>query len=1018
MINKYKKIKNLFLRQSYLDSWEDYCRSLQKTSFIKWDYVILTASNETQAQAFQMQIQKRLEKEQLPLSTHYAVIPDPEGKRVGSGGATFNVLKYIAECESKSENLFAGKRILVIHSGGDSKRIPQYSAIGKLFSPAPHVLPDGRASTLFDELIVGMSGMPARIREGMLVLSGDVLLLFNPLQIDSQFDGAAAISIKEPVDMGKNHGVFMNDGKGKVKRFLHKQPEETLRQIGAVNDQGMVDLDTGAILINVDILNVLYGLISTNGIPDQAKFNRFANERARVSFYGDLLYPLAQDSTLEQYYKEEPEGEMTEELIACRTELWETLRRFSLKLFYLSPAQFLHFGTTYEVRQLFVNDIADFEFLDWKNNVISTVDGTVHYAAYESYIGRRAVIEEGAYLEDSYILDESHIGKGSVVSNIKLRSVSVPPEVVLHSLPLSNGKFVARIFGVTDNPKETLAKGATYLRTTLKKFVEQNNIDRIQLWDLNTAENIWNAKLFVVCDAQDEAVEWALKVYEIAAGSADVATVTEWLSRERMSLRASFNCCDMNRVLIVQNDLKCRILCKRFVERLMGGTYYKEALDVFGNSGISEEIYNVLMEDAKETEFSTKIRIYYALSRYMKHHNVSFQGEKYDYPESQCFKTIQDIICDASMRSLPAKSTYRIAKESVEIRLPVRVNFGGGWTDTPPYCIENGGAVLNAAIRLNGELPIHISVKRISDYHIEFESQDVGAKGSIYTVDEIRDCHNPYDTFALHKASLMATGIVPAKGDRKLQEILKEIGGGLYLSTEVIGIPKGSGLGTSSILAGACVKGLFELLGQKKSDEDIYRTVLCMEQIMSTGGGWQDQVGGLTNGIKLISTMPGVDQKIKVEPVKVSNKTLSELRERLALIYTGQRRLARNLLRNVIGGYICANAKSVEALEKMKQSAVLMKFYLEHDDIDAFAQLLNDHWKLSKQLDSGSTNTCIDQIFVACEDLIDAQFISGAGGGGFIIVLLKKGISKQTLRQRLWAIFQNSGVDVWDAAFI
>lgn len=126
---------------------------------------------------------------------------------------------------NRRENPFKNRRILVIHSGGDSKRVPQYSAIGKLFSPVPRELPDGRSSTLFDEFIVGMSGVPSRIQEGMLVLSGDVLLLFNPLQIDAQFDGAAAISIKEPVATGKNHGVFLNDGHDYVKCFLHKQTE-------------------------------------------------------------------------------------------------------------------------------------------------------------------------------------------------------------------------------------------------------------------------------------------------------------------------------------------------------------------------------------------------------------------------------------------------------------------------------------------------------------------------------------------------------------------------------------------------------------------------------------------------------------------------------------------------------------------------------------------------------------------------------------------------------------------------
>ena len=114
---KYEKMNNLFLRQSYLDSWEDYERSLKKKSFIKWDYIILTASNEAQAMAYRNQIENRLEKGLLPEETTYAVLPDPEGKRVGSGGATFQVMRYIADQEPERENPFKNRRILVIHSG-------------------------------------------------------------------------------------------------------------------------------------------------------------------------------------------------------------------------------------------------------------------------------------------------------------------------------------------------------------------------------------------------------------------------------------------------------------------------------------------------------------------------------------------------------------------------------------------------------------------------------------------------------------------------------------------------------------------------------------------------------------------------------------------------------------------------------------------------------------------------------------------------------------------------------------
>lgn len=238
------------------------------------------------------------------------------------------------------------------------------------------------------------------------------------------------------------------------------------------------------------------------------------------------------------------------------------------------------------------------------------------------------------------------------------------------------------------------------------------------------------------------------------------------------------------------------------------------------------------------------------------------------------------------------------------------------------------------------------------------------------------------------------------------------------MHSEVTNVPKGSGLGTSSILSAACVKAVFEFMGIAYTEADLYAHVLVMEQIMSTGGGWQDQVGGVTPGVKMITTEPGINQVIHVENVVLSDATKNELQERFALIYTGQRRLARNLLRDVVGGYIGGRQDSVEALDQMQRTAALMQFELERGNVDRFAELLNEHWNLSKKLDSGSTNTCIDQIFLACEDMVDGRFISGAGGGGFLQVILKKGITKEQLHQRLYSIFQDSGVDVWDTEFI
>lgn len=1014
---KYKRMKNLFLRQSYLDAWEDYERSLRKEGFLKWDYVILTASNEDQAGTYREQIQYRLKSGRLPSATKYVVLPDPDGKRVGSGGATFNVLKYIAQQDSETEEHFKGKRILVIHSGGDSKRVPQYSATGKLFSPVPRELPNGYASTLFDEFMIVMSGVPSRIREGMLVLSGDVLLLFNPLQIDLQYRGAAAISIKEHVSTGKNHGVFLENGNGYVGKFLHKQTEEKLRELDAVNEQGNVDLDTGAVVMDAELLNALYSLISTNGKTDEKKFRCFVNEKARVSFYGDFLYPLAEDSTLEQYYREAPEGTLCEELIKCREKLWKVLAPFSLRLLRLSPAEFIHFGTTYELRRLVTEEIGDYEFLDWKADVLSTIKHNINYASNNAYIGRRAEIGENAYLEHCYILDESKIGSGAVISNVKLRGECIPEDTVVHGLPLKAEKFIVRVYGVGDNPKEAYTSGIHFLGGTMESLLQRYDLKQEDIWK-DQERYLWTAKLYPVCDTMQEAVEASSILLRMAAGTATLKEVERWKNHKRLSLCTSFNQADTYEANRWQRELEHRILSRKFINLLETNMYYLDALKVFGSRGITEDIYLTLMEDARELPLGLKMRIYYAVSRFMRSQDIRFGEDNYEKPETLCFQVLQDEIYESAVQNIRDGCSYRIEKESVRVELPVRVNWGGGWTDTPPHCNEQGGIVLNAALKLNGIYPIQVEVRRLKELHVEFESTDIGVFGVAETIEEIQDCHNPFDAFALHKAALISSGLIPMHSGETLQDILRKLGGGIYLSTQVIGIPKGSGLGTSSILSGACIKAIFEFLGQSLTNDEIYEIVLGMEQIMSTGGGWQDQVGGLTEGIKFITSVPGIHQNLHTEYVHLQEKTQKELQDRFALIYTGQRRLARNLLRNVVGNYIGNRPESVKALHDMQPLCILMKFELERGNIDAFAELLNQHWELSKKLDAGATNTCIDQIFIACEDLIDGKFICGAGGGGFLQVILKKGVTKKMLHERLHAVFQDSGVDVWDSEFV
>jgi len=553
-----------------------------------------------------------------------------------------------------------------------------------------------------------------------------------------------------------------------------------------------------------------------------------------------------------------------------------------------------------------------------------------------------------------------------------------------------------------------IAKGHFTLNDKEYNLAINNGPNHLHGGPTGFAQRVWTGK---VTDDKVTFTRISPDGEEGYPGNLTVSVTYGWSEDNELSIVYEASC-DQERFL------ENRILARCFIRKLEQGMYYADALKIFGKRGISKEIFKLLMEDAAEADFSLKIRIYHAVSCYMKKTRTIYDDLHYDALENDCFGTIQEVIYEEAEKKLPDSAGYRIVKDQVDIALPVRVNWGGGWTDTPPHCNEKGGVVLNAAMKLRGIYPVQITVKRLDELHVEFESKDIGVYTTVDSAAEIQDCHNPYDSFALHKAALIACGIIPVREEADLQEILKRMGGGIYLSTQVYGVPKGSGLGTSSILSGACVKGIFEFLGQERTDAEIYDVVLGMEQIMSTGGGWQDQVGGLTEGIKLISTKPGIAQNLVVEKIEMPEEGKKELKERFALIYTGQRRLARNLLRDVVGGYIGSRPESLKALKEMKAVAVLMRFALEQGDIDEFAELLNQHWKLSCMLDAGTTNTCIDQILLVCEDLIDGKFISGAGGGGFIQVILKKDVTKEQLHERLHGVFQDSGVDVWDCELL
>ena len=938
-----------------------------------WDYVVLTASNDFQAKGYDQQIQERINF--LPRRTKFITVPDEGNQRVGSGGATLSVIKKIKELEGN----FEGLRILVIHSGGDSKRIPQYSALGKLFSPVPRMLPDGRSSTLFDEIIISMSSVATRIQEGMVLLSGDVLLLFNPLKIDFSLSDVGCLTFKIPPEIGKNHGVFMSGKDGYVLKCLQKRSVETLKEVGAVDENGFVDIDTGAIIFSVKYMEVLYSLID-----NEKKYFDIVNSKVRLSLYIEFLFPLALDSTLELFLKEKPEGEMCDELIEVRKKIWNLIREnnFKLKQIKLSPSAMIHFGSIPEIMNLMNKEMDEYRDIGW-NNIINSSSDKV--SSYNSILTPGCTIDENVYVEISYVHKKAKIGKNVLLSFIEIKDQAIPDNVVMHGLKQKNGKIVCRIFGINDNPKEDKLFGKD-----------------LSSLPFGLSGNLWNAKLYPECDTMQEAVSTALNIYNI---SFNEGNLEEWKKYNKKSLSSGFNDADSYSLIEWERKMSNLVKCGK-IERLI---YNKKNIEnvkgLFDTNKLDIEQENWLEDKLQRVDFGKKIRLLYYLG-------AAINSEKLI---NRSFEEIKNAIIKECLNGLVYNSSCKIVKEKHKVTLPLRVNFAGGWTDTPPYCLEKGGKVLNAPILLDGNRPVEVCIHKIKEKKIILESKDIDEKGEFTSISQLQDVDDPFEPFSLQKACLLVCGIIPKEGG-DLNEILGRLGSGFSISSEIIDTPKGSGLGNTSILAAACTKAVLEFFGIKYNENELYNKVLAIEQIMTTGGGWQDQVGGVSKGINLITSNAGMKQVISKKKLNISNKTIEQLKNRFCLIYTGERRLSRNLLKEVVKRYIGNVGDNIRALDKIKELADEMSFALESGNIDLFASLLNCHLQYSKMIDSGTTNGLIEKIFDIIDDLIDGKMVCGAGGGGFLQVVLKKNATKEMLHNKLRGLFPDSEIDIWECS--
>ncbi len=218
--------------------------------------------------------------------------------------------------------------------------------------------------------------------------------------------------------------------------------------------------------------------------------------------------------------------------------------------------------------------------------------------------------------------------------------------------------------------------------------------------------------------------------------------------------------------------------------------------------------------------------------------------------------------------------------------------------------------MVNVAVELNGQPPVQVFGRILTEPHIVLRSIDLGTEMRISSFEDLGTEVGAQSEFSLAKTALALSGFTPqflARSEATLGRQLQEFGGGIEL-TMLAAVPKGSGLGTSSILSAAILAALSEMCGHGWSRQQIFDRVSASEQMLTTGGGWQDQAGGVHPGLKLVTTSPGIRQEVSCNwlPEQVISDAIAK--GTALLYYTGITRSGKGCSEGKSSGVMFLNS--------------------------------------------------------------------------------------------------------------
>ena len=889
---------------------------------------------------------------------------DPGGKQLGSGGGTAWLLAEAWRKAVKNGRSPLGfgewlksKPRLMVHGSGESRRLPAYAPAGKPLITVPelHGVPGQYpVQHLFNMQCHAFRSILGQVPDCYCLMTccGDTLIVNRSYLPGIPEADVLIFGLPVAPEEASRHGVLVtrHGRSGMIDRFLQKPSVEKLNQL---DKWETYTLDSGIWLFSLKAVKVL--LQKCGWDFERSDFKNGFPEKYNI--YNEFGKALGKNP-------ENPDPEL-----GCLTSAVVSL----------DQASFYHFGTSRSLL-VSVNQLSsqssrkDFNRVGPDRRKASPV-------ILHSDVGCQLTnANRWIWIDNSVVPAEWNLSEKHVLTNIPANNwkLVLPPGSCL-DFQYIDGSWCIRNYGFDDSFSGTMDLEETgWMGGRARAWLDVRGLN-LEDAGIEASCDILDADLFPLVDlvkVSGEFIQWLID----KDPQASEVLRKQWLESPRVSGRDLLHRADFRRNWDVrQGRLEKEV---REGKRKFNLDSYDlgEVAEMTGSSGFPEA-YNGL-ENGLE-----KIRFRMLLSESAR---VNKNPEEADNQDREAFSGLRKLLID-QVRTEPQSPGRNVQEDQIVwARSPVRFDLAGGWTDTPPYCLYHGGRVVNLAADLNEQSPIQVFARISKEPRILLRSLDLGLDKKIETFEELLARGRLGGGFGIARACLELAGFSPefhvqSRFSSLRQMLETSMGGGIELSM-VAALPKGSGLGTSSILATTILGTLSELCGLNWSKNDIYTRTLAVEQMMNLGGGWQDQIGGLYGGIKLIESEPGLEQRVSIRTLPDGCFDQSRANVTVLLYYTGITRIAHGILEGVVRGVFLNKGEHMRCLHDIGMNALFTSDALQKGDMDLVCEAVRRGWKLKQDLDPGTNPPEVSSIIESIKPYTRACTLSGAGGGGYLLI--------------------------------